>query len=192
MATRAMHRVLGVLLASLVASAAHAQSRPASITTLTLDVIGPRTTGAVRSALRAHGRDLDRCRGDADGLVRVAFSIAPDGSVLAPTRVEDPSLDEAATDCALEVVATLHFTGHATSVTSVAWSFRLAARAMRTCWCFDWIHGADHGLTCEPTHARCDSERRSFPRESTECRSIPQPSCEHEAVIDGQGMREAH
>lgn len=174
-----------------LAAPALAQSRSRSIVTLSLDVIGPRTTVSVRSSLRAHEADFDRCRGDAEGLVRVAFSIAPDGAALAPTSDEDPSLDRAATECVLGVMASVHFAHVATSTTSVAWAFRLRARQTRPCWCFDWVHGPDHGHTCEPTRARCETEHRTFSRERTECRASQEPSCEHDGWIDGQHLRES-
>jgi hypothetical protein len=172
-------------LVALFASSAIAQSRGRAVTTLMLDVIGPRRTGAVRASLLAHEAELEHCRGEADALVRVGFTIAPDGSVIAPTRVEDPDLDASATECVLPVVSALHFAAGAGSFTSVVWSFRLRAVATRTCWCFDWVHLGDHGLTCEPSRARCESERAATSRDHTECREIARPSCDREAFVGG-------
>ncbi len=183
-----MVRMLALFAALSLASPAAAQAH--GVTTTTLDVVGPRSTRAVRSTLRAHGGDLERCRGEADALVRVSFAIAPDGSVLSPTGEEDPDLDRFATECATSALAGLRFPGRATGTTTVSWSFRLVARPLRRCFCFDWIHGPDHGHTCEPTRARCEAEHASFARERTACRASEEPSCEHDAWIGGQHLRQ--
>jgi hypothetical protein len=172
-----------------LASASVAQAQAHGVTTATLDAIGPRSGVSIQSTLLAHATELDSCRGEAEALVSVTFAIAPDGSVIAPASGEDPELDRAATDCTLGVLARLHFRAHATSTTTVAWTFRLAAPTLRHCFCFSWIHGPDHGHTCEPTRAACEREHASFSRERTECRASDEATCAHEAWIGGQHYR---
>lgn len=196
-----MARSLALAVAVLIAACclpAHAQRRARSfVTALALDVIGPRSTASVRAALRTHDGDLAACRSNDDALVRISLAIAPDGSILSATSDEDPDLDRDATDCVLRAATAWRFRGGATSVTTVSWSFRLhgasadATAAGRTCWCFHWVHGGDHGRDCTTTRAACDQGRhqRGASGDYTECESVVQPTCEREGYVDGQHMR---
>jgi hypothetical protein len=172
--------------------------RAAGTTVLEVDAIGPRSGASVRAALRAHLVELERCRGEDDALVRVGFAIAPGGAVLEARAVDDPDLDREATECVIAILRGWQLRGRAAAVTAVSWSLRLRghraaegseegdARALRACFCFHWVHGGDHGRTCEPTRARCVSARRSTDRDATECARRELPACDREAWIDGQ------
>ncbi len=59
----------------------------------------------------------------------------------------------------------------------------------RTCWCFSWVHGPDHGRDCLPTPQRCEQDRRASGRDSTPCASSREPVCDRNGWIGGQHFR---
>lgn len=164
------------------------------VATIEVDAIGPRSGASVRATLRRHLGELERCRGEDDALVRIGFAIAPSGAVIDPRPASDPDLDRDATECVIALLRGWQVPGHARSVTTVSWSLRLRARRestdeegggdgqrapLRACFCFSWVHGPDHGITCEPTRARCVAERRATDRDATECAPRELPACDH-------------
>ena len=176
----------------LLAAPAETQGRT-TVTTLLLDVIGPRTTASVRAALGARRGELEACRREEDALVRVAFTIAPDGTIAMPTAVADPDLDSAATDCVVRLMPAWRFPGAQESATAVSWSFRLRGGTpqRRACWCFDWVHGADHGRACMTTRALCEAgiAHRGNSGDTTRCRSSREFACVSEGFVSGVHLR---
>jgi hypothetical protein len=159
---------------------------------VTVDAIGPRSNASVRTALRRHEDELAACRREEDALVRIAFSIAPDGSVMSARAVQDPDLAEDATDCVLASLPSWPFASVRAGTTSVVWSFTLRGTAsdpaMRTCWCFHWVHLGDHGLDCAPSEAACERGRAQRGRsgDSMPCESSRRPVCDRDGYVDGE------
>lgn len=185
-----------VSLAALVGPAPVAARRaaPSRVAELSLDVVGPRSASSVRSALRAREAELAPCQREQSALVRVALAIAPDGSILSARAIDDPGLDADATACVVEVASAWRLTARAGGVTTVAWSFRLAAAeedARVVCWCFSWVHGPDHGRDCLPASAACKEARRARgpSGDTTPCARSRQPRCEREGYVGGARVR---
>lgn len=189
-------RHLAAILPILVLAAlpAHAQRRaaPSIARTLTLDVIGPRSTARVRSWLEQSTRSLGDCRGEEEALVVVALAIGPDGSLISVEPRQDPGSDAEATTCVVAAMRGWRMPGRARSVTTVAWAVRLAAAPPPPdvqCYCFSWVHGSDFGTSCSTSMADCAAEAEASMRDRTECRPAGQrPRCPDEAVIDGHRM----
>lgn len=60
------------------------------------------------------------------------------------------------------------------------------AQQARSCFCFGWVHGADHGTTCRPTRAACTRASRETTREHTLCAARERSGeCTDDAFIDG-------
>ncbi len=60
----------------------------------------------------------------------------------------------------------------------------------RACWCFSWVHGADHGTTCRATEAACTRAGRETTRDHTPCSRHREPgACGDDAFIDGAHYR---
>ena len=55
------------------------------------------------------------------------------------------------------------------------------------CWCFHWVHLADHGSTCRRTLAACRRERQAAGRDSMQCER--DDTCPNVAHIDGRWYR---
>ncbi len=190
-----MRRLLAPLVAILVITAlpAQAQRQDASSIgrTVTLDVIGPRTTAQVRSWLARSLRSLGACRGDEEALVVLAAAIGPDGSLISIEPRQDPAANDAATSCVITAMRGWRMPGRARSVTTVSWALRLAPRPPPPsvqCYCFDWVHLDDFGNSCSSTRAGCEAEAEASMRDHTECRSAMLPRCSDEAIIDGHRM----
>ncbi len=178
-------RALALALASLVLASPTvvAQRAPVAATTA-LDVIGPRSTGAVRTWLARSTRLLASCRGDEDVAVALSFAIAPDGSLLEVRAREAPELDARAAACTRDLVRTWRMPSRARSVTTVSWA--LVLRGTRVpCHCFSWVHLGDHGTSCERTASACAREAAAMGREHTPCSVQSRPRCEDDAFIDG-------
>lgn len=54
------------------------------------------------------------------------------------------------------------------------------------CYCYHWVHLADHGVNCFATQAECDDERSSLGThgDQTECRASTGPECDSYACRD--------
>lgn len=182
--------IAALAIALIAAPVAHAQRGPVA-RTVTLDVIGPRSTASVRAWLGRSLRSLAACRGETEALAVVALAIGPDGTLVSVEPREDPGADATATGCVVAQVRGWRMPGRARSVTTVSWSLRLAPAPPPPtveCHCFGWVHGPDHGTSCSTTRAGCAAEARGSTRDHTECRPARLPRCADHAVIDGVRM----
>ena len=68
-------------------------------------------------------------------------------------------------------------------------SAALAQPSTRTCWCFSWVHGPDHGRDCLPTRSRCEQDRRAMDRDTTECVRSEEAECVRDGWVGGQHYR---
>lgn len=181
-----------IALSLLLAAPARAQrAAPTIARTVTLDVIGPRTSARVRAWLAQSARSLEACRGEEEALVVVALAIGPDGSLVSVEPREDPGSDAEATSCVVAAMRGWRMPGRARSVTTASWALRLAAVPPPPgvqCHCFGWVHGDDHGHSCSTTLAGCEAEAEASMRDHTECRPATLPRCSDEAIIDGHRM----
>lgn len=177
-----------VVVGGWASSASARRARPA-ISTRSLDVIGPRSTASVRVWLSRSARLLEPCRERLEATVSLTFAIGPDGSLLEVRAREGEGLDPQASACVQPLVAGWRVPTRAASFTTVVWTLALAPLTERACFCFDWIHGSDFGISCEPTQAACEREQAALGRDHTECRPARRVRCDDEATIGGHRMR---
>lgn len=65
-----------------------------------------------------------------------------------------------------------------------------AQEPTRSCWCFHWVHGNDHGADCFNTRPLCRRARarRGNSGDSTPCRHEAHSACERRGVSGDRGV----
>jgi len=183
--------LLPILLIAALPAQAQRRDDPSVGRTVTLVVIGPRSSAQVRSWLTRSTRSLGECRGEEEALVVVTLAVGPDGSLISVEPRHDTGSDDAATTCVVTAMRGWRMPGRARSVTTVSWALRLATLPPPPgvrCYCFSWVHLADHGSSCSTTLAGCEAEAEASRRDHTECHPATLPRCSDEAIIGGARM----